>query len=132
MKKNGRISVKNRQALVVPVLKYAHDNTLPANLVMSAVLWAGERNKARMSPRMLTSCINANTIVDYQKELARRAAAYDLQITGMARRLLPKDKRQPETIAALVASVHKCRSSVGRLSVKEIKEILTAEATGVS
>ena len=39
--KNGRISVKNRQALKAPVSAFANASNLNTNLVMSAVLWCG-------------------------------------------------------------------------------------------
>ena len=45
--KNGRISVKNRQALKAPVSAFAKASDLNTNLVMSAVLWCDRLQRVR-------------------------------------------------------------------------------------
>jgi hypothetical protein len=101
----GRISVKNRQALVIPVTELAKASNLTVNQVMSAVLWKGERLTSRISPNALTGIVTEETLAEYQTELARRAAARQTQITGMVKTALPVDQRTPENIGRITTAL---------------------------
>ena len=103
--KNGRISVKNRQALKAPVAALAKQASLNTNLVMSAVLWAGERMGARMSLKALKALITAETISTYQKELNRRVSYFNAQVRGMIRNSLPAAQRTGENIGRITTRI---------------------------
>jgi len=127
--KNGRISVKNRQALKAPVSAFAKASNLNTNLVMSAVLWCGERTGARMSLKALTALITAETIATYRQELARRAAYFNGQVQGMVRRSLPKALRNPATITQVSAKI--VQSAAG-FSLPALKDLIATEVAAMS
>ena len=127
--KNGRISVKNRQALKAPVSAFAKASNLNTNLVMSAVLWCGERTNARMSLKALTALITAETIATYRQELARRAAYFNGQVQGMVRRGLPKALRNPVTITQVSAKI--VQSAAG-FSLPALKHLIATEVAAMS
>jgi uncharacterized protein with beta-barrel porin domain len=127
--KNGRISVKNRQALKAPVSAFAKASNLNTNLVMSAVLWCGERTDARMSPKALTGLITAETIATYRKELARRAAYFNTQVQGMVRRGLPKALRTSQNIDQVSAKIV---ASAAGFSLPEVKTLIASEVATMS
>jgi hypothetical protein len=122
--KNGRISVRNRQALKAPVAIFAKGANLNTNLVMSAVLWVGERMGARMSLKALRSLITAETIATYGKELDRRASYFNAQISGMIRNSLPAAQRTSENIARVTARIG--QRATGQ-SLPALKTIIESE-----
>ena len=97
--KNGRISVRNRQAIKEPVAAFAKAHNLNTNLVMSSVLWTGERMATRMCPKALKALITLETVAAYRQELDRRAAYFTNQVNGMIRNSLPQAQRTAENIA---------------------------------
>jgi hypothetical protein len=103
--KAGRISVKNRQELVAPVTALATSLNQPVNFVMAAVLWKGERLENRMSFKAVSGVVSAETVTEYQAEVARRAAARRVQIAGMVKAALPLDQRTPENISRITAAL---------------------------
>ena len=98
---NGRISVKNRQALSIPVKEFAKTQNLEMNYVMSAVLFAGERMEQRMSPKALLGLVNQTTMNQYAQEISRREQAREIQSTGLIWNMLPKGLRTEEAVIAL-------------------------------
>ena len=131
MKNNnsGRISVKNRQAIVAPVTAFAKAHNLAVNLVMSAVLFVGERIDARMSVKSLTEIINAETVGTYQLELNRRTLALQTQVNGMVKNALPKDIRTAENIAAIVAKLPANSSVQAKIAIITAEVAALAPAT---
>ena len=105
IKTSGRISVQHRRALVAPVKKSAQAHKVETNLVMSAVLWAGERLPGYMSLNPLKELISVGTIASYRADLNRRAAAHHGQLAGMIRRALPKDLRDGGHISIIINRV---------------------------
>jgi len=74
----SKIDVATRRALVKPVTEFAKAHELSVGFVMSAVLWAGEKQ-----PNEITNMVNAETVASYNAELARREAARSQQVAGM-------------------------------------------------
>ena len=98
---SGRISTKNRQALVLPVKEFAQDSNIPVNLVMSAVLWTGERLQGRITLKALKDLLVPETVLAYAVNRDARMTAHQVQITGLVRNLLPKSICTEETIKSL-------------------------------
>jgi hypothetical protein len=122
--KNGRISVRNRQAIKEPVAAFAKAHSLNTNLVMSSVLWVGERMAARMCPKSLKALITLETVVAYRQELDRRAAYYTNQVNGMIRNSLPQAQRTAENIGRVAARV---AARAAGLSIPELKQAIQEE-----
>ena len=101
--KSGRISPKNRVAIVPAVRAFATANNVPFNTVMSAVLWAGTKMDERMTVANLEAVVTGETVMAYKAEVARRQAYFNMQITGIVTNALPKEFRLPENIANIVA-----------------------------
>jgi hypothetical protein len=115
----SRISVKNRQALVAPATALAKAHNLTTNQVMSAVLWRGERLAGRMSPKALNEILTAGTVAEYQDEVARRAAARQVQIAGMVKTALPVGGRTQENIGATLKALGETAGkSIAQLQVQ--------------
>lgn len=127
--KNGRISVRNRQALKAPVAIFAKGANLKTNLVMSAVLWVGERMGARMSLKALRSLITAETIAAYRKELDRRTSYFNAQVSGMIRNSLPAAQRTSENIARVTARIGQHATG---LSLPALKTIIESEVAALA
>jgi hypothetical protein len=123
--KNGRISVRNRQAIKEPVAAFAKAHNLNTNLVMSSVLWTGERMATRMCPKALKALITLETVAAYRQELDRRAAYYTNQVNGMIRNSLPQAQRTAENIARVAARV---AARAAGLSIPELKQAIQEEA----
>jgi hypothetical protein len=123
--KNGRISVRNRQAIKEPVAAFAKAHNLNTNLVMSSVLWTGERMAARMCPKALKALITLETVAAYRQELDRRAAYFTNQVNGMIRNSLPQAQRTAENIARVAARV---AARAAGLSIPELKQAIQEEA----
>jgi hypothetical protein len=122
----GRISVKNRKALVAPVAEFAEANKLPINLVMSSVLWAGETMAARMCAKSLKALITSQTVDNYSAELARRAQARESQVRGMVKHSLPKEQRIPEVIDQLSGQVLGILAGMRNASITDIKLVISS------
>jgi hypothetical protein len=127
--KNGRISVRNRQALKAPVAIFAKGANLKTNLVMSAVLWVGERMGARMSLKALRSLITAETIATYRQELDRRTSYFNAQVSGMIRNSLPAAQRTSENIARVTARIGQHATG---LSLPALKTIIESEVAALA
>ncbi len=123
--KNGRISVRNRQGIKEPVAAFAKAHNLNTNLVMSSVLWTGERMATRMCPKALKALITLETVAAYRQELDRRAAYYTNQVNGMIRNSLPQAQRTAENIARVAARV---AARAAGLSIPELKQAIQEEA----
>lgn len=127
--KNGRISVRNRQALKAPVAIFAKGANLNTNLVMSAVLWVGERMGARMSLKALRSLITAETIATYRKELDRRTSYFNAQVSGMIRNSLPATQRTSQNLARVTARIGQRATG---LSLPALKTIIESEVAALA
>lgn len=123
--KNGRISVRNRQGIKEPVAAFAKAHNLNTNLVMSSVLWTGERMATRMCPKALKALITLETVAAYRQELDRRAAYFTNQVNGMIRNSLPQAQRTAENIARVAARV---AARAAGLSIPELKQAIQEEA----
>ena len=84
----SKIDVATRRSLVKPVTEFAKAHELSVGFVMSAVLWAGEKQ-----PDEITNMVNAETIASYNAELARREAARNQQVVGMVTNAIPASTR---------------------------------------
>ena len=126
---SGRISVKNRQSIVEPVSAFAKSKNLSVNLVMSAVLFVGERLGGRMSSKALAGIINNETVATYQVELARRATALATQVNGLVKNALPKAIRTPENISAIVAKLPANSSVQAKIAIIATEVAALAPAT---
>jgi hypothetical protein len=113
----SRISVKNRRALVAPATALSKAGNFPVNMVISAVLWRGERLAGRMSLKALNGIVTAGTVAEYQAEIARRAAARQAQIVGMVKTALASERRTSENIGAILRAIGK---TAGR-SISQIR-----------
>jgi hypothetical protein len=101
---SGRISVKNRQAIVEAVRELATTKDLHFNTIMSAVLWAGTKMNARMCVTNLKKLITLETVLAYQTEVARRENYHTAQVKGIIRNALPKNLRTEANINELFAA----------------------------
>jgi hypothetical protein len=123
----GRISVKNRQALVAPATALAEAHNLPVNQAMSAVLWRGERLTGRVTLNALTGLVTMETLAEYQAELVRRTLARRTQVAGMVKTALPLDQRTPENIGRITTAL----SEAAGLSVSAVQAAIR-EMVGAS
>ena len=96
----SKIDVATRRALVKPVTEFAKAHELSVGFVMSAVLWAGEKQ-----PNEITNMVNAETVASYNAELARREAARSQQVAGMVANAIPASARTEENVQAVTARV---------------------------
>lgn len=142
MSKNGRIPTKLRQALVKPVSEYAKIHNFPFNLVMGAVLWAGERlnqepgfrlttakgQMARLSRPTLIRLISPAIIGKYQAELDRRANAAQEQINSVIRNAIPRHLRQEEFIKIVTSEINLAREQNNGLALPQIRELAQKRA----
>ena len=141
-KPNGRIPTKLRQALVKPVSEYAKVQNLSFNLVMGAVLWAGERlnqepgfrlttakgQVARLSRPTLIRLISPTVIAKYQTELERREQAAQNQINSVIRNAIPRHLRQEEFIRVVTAEINLAREQNKGMALPQIKELAQKRA----
>ena len=123
----SKIDVATRRALVKPVTEFARAHELSVGFVMSAVLWAGEKQ-----PNEITNMVNAETVASYNAELARREAARSQQVAGMVANAIPASARTEENVQAVTASVFAVIQAARKLSIPALKEVINTEVAALT
>lgn len=123
----SKIDVATRRALVKPVTEFAKAHELSVGFVMSAVLWAGEKQ-----PNEITNMVNAGTVASYNAELARREAARSQQVAGMVANAIPASARTEENVQAVTARVFAVIQAARKLSIPALKEVINTEVAALA
>jgi len=123
----SKIDVATRRALVKPVTEFAKANAISVGLVMSAVLWAGEKQ-----PDQIANLVNSGTVARYKAELARREAARNQQVVGMVANAIPASARTEENVQAVTAKVFAAIQAARKLSIPALKAVISTEVAALS
>jgi hypothetical protein len=123
----SKIDVATRRAIVKPVTEFAKANDISVGLVMSAVLWAGEKQ-----PDQIANLVNSGTVARYKAELARREAARNQQVVGMVANAIPASARTEENVQAVAAKVFAAIQAARKLSIPALKAVISTEVAALS
>jgi hypothetical protein len=123
----SKIDVATRRALVKPVTEFAKANAISVGLVMSAILWAGEKQ-----PDQIANLVNSGTVASYKAELARREAARNQQVVGMVANAIPASVRTEENVQAVAAKVFAAIQAARKLSIPALKAVISTEVAALS